>query len=223
MIVVAVPAKDLHHAKQRLAEVLSPAERAALARAMLHDVLGALTVARVDEVWIVTVDAAVKAIAATFGARVVTEDQDRGHTAAARHAQDAARRAGASVFVTVPGDVPCITPSEVDALVAATARAPAAAFAPSRSGIGTNGAALAPPDVVPLRFGEPSFEDHVAAARTAGLVPTVLHLPGLALDIDGPDDLAALRHDERQTEAGRLVRAWALEGRLVGHGAGERR
>src|SRR5262245_66212687 len=54
MIVVAVPVKDLVNAKQRLIGALSPAERMALARAMLHDVLRALVAAPVDARWVVT-------------------------------------------------------------------------------------------------------------------------------------------------------------------------
>lgn len=215
MIVVAVPVKDLVNAKQRLVPVLSPAERTELARAMLRDVLRGVRAARVDQVWVVTRDVEVAGIAGDFGGRVLGEEANRGHTAAARHAQDAALRAGARVFVTVPGDVPCVEPSEIDALVGAAAADRAAAFVPSRSGLGTNGAALAPPDLLPLRFGEPSFQDHLAAARGAGLVPRVLPLPGLGLDVDDAGDLAALLRDGARTESGRLVASWSIADRLL--------
>ncbi|MBI2216217.1 MAG: 2-phospho-L-lactate guanylyltransferase [Candidatus Rokubacteria bacterium] len=218
MIVVAVPVKDLENAKQRLVPVLSPAERAGLAHAMLCDVLRTLEGARVDEVWVVTRDPAVQVLAREHRCRVLEEDRNLGHTAAARHAQAEAKRAGADVFVTVPGDVPCLTASELDTLVAAVGSAPAAAFSASRSGVGTNGAALAPADLLPLRFGEPSFADHLAAARNAGVEPTVLALPGLGLDIDGADDLRALLAHTASTESARLLRAWAVGARLDGTG-----
>ena len=80
-------------------------------------------------------------------------------------------------------------------------RAPAAVFVPSRSGLGTNAACLAPPDAVPLRFGEPSFADHLAAARARGIEPVVLPLPGAGLDIDRPEDLDALRQAGPGTRA----------------------
>src|SRR5437879_4823489 len=54
MIVAAVPVKDLINAKQRLVPALGAAERAALAAAMLQDVLAALAAARLDRVWVVT-------------------------------------------------------------------------------------------------------------------------------------------------------------------------
>jgi 2-phospho-L-lactate guanylyltransferase len=214
VIVVAVPVKDLENAKQRLVPVLTPQERAALAHAMLCDVLRTLARARVDHVWVVTRDPAVRVLAREHGCRVLAEDRNLGHTAAARYAQGEAKRAGAKVFVTVPGDVPCLTASELDALVAAVGSAPAAAFSASRSGVGTNGAALAPADLLPLRFGEPSFADHLVAARKAGVEPAVLALPGLGLDIDDADDLRALLARTASTESARLLRTWAVGARL---------
>jgi 2-phospho-L-lactate guanylyltransferase len=208
--VLAVPVKDLVNAKQRLVPVLSPDARRALAATMLEDVLAALAAARLDEVWVVTRDAAVSEIARRFGATVVGEAENRGHTAAVAAAQARALAAGVRVFATVPGDVPCVSAAEIDALVAAADPAPAVALAPSRSGLGTNGVALAPPDAVAVRFGEPSFEGHLEAARARGLEPCRLALRGLALDVDGPDDLHALLADGPGTRSARLVAGWQV-------------
>jgi 2-phospho-L-lactate guanylyltransferase len=214
MIVVAVPVKDLVNAKQRLTALLGPAERSLLARAMVRDVLGALARSAAIETWLVTRDDEVEAIARAHGVRVLREESNRGHTAAVASAQREAERAGAAVFVTVPGDVPCVRPGEIDALAALALTDPSAAvFVASRSGLGTNGAALAPPGVMPLTFGEPSFANHLATARRRGLVPRVLALPGLALDVDTPDDIAALLADTADTESRALVRSWRLDER----------
>jgi len=204
MIVAAVPVKDLVNAKQRLVPALGAEQRAALAAAMLQDVLTALSAAALDRVWVVTRDPAVIALARARGAEPLIETDNRGHTAAVAHAQAHAARIGAHVFVTIPGDVPCVTAEEIRRLgEAAGPRAPA--FAPSRSGLGTNGVALAPPDTMPLRFGEPSFDNHLTAARALGLAPRVLSLPGMALDVDAPDDLAALLAAPVPTISARLV------------------
>ncbi len=211
---VAVPVKDLVNAKQRLLHVLAPTERADLARAMLRDVLRALIAAGLDVLWVVTRDAAVTAIARSLGAEVLGEAVNAGHTAAVAHAQAHAARRGLRVFATIPGDVPCVTPDEIRALVAAAAAAPSAVFAPSRSGLGTNGVALSPPAVMPLTFGEPSFENHLSAARRRGLVPQVLDLPRLGLDVDARDDLRALLAEGPDTESGRLLAAWSMADRL---------
>jgi len=215
MIVAAVPVKGLGQAKQRLAGVLGGAERVALARAMLVDVLRAVTAAGLDAVWVVTRDPEAAAVARGLGAEPLAEDADRGHTSAVAFAQRVAIERGARTFVTVPGDVPCVTAAEVAALAAAAPAPAAVVFAPSRSGRGTNGVALSPPDAMPLTFGEPSFDAHVAAAGARGLAPRVLRLSGLALDVDDAGDLRALAETGPRTESGRLATAW-LERGLAG-------
>ena len=215
MNVLAVPVKDLVNAKQRLVSLLAADERRALAAAMLEDVLAALASSRIDAVWVVTRDEAVSAIAHRFGARVVCEAENRGHTAAVAAAQARAGAEGVGVFATIPGDVPCVSGREIDALVAAADVSPAVVFAASRSGLGTNGVALAPPDTLALRFGEPSFDNHVAAARARGLTPRLLELPGLALDVDDPDDLVALLAEGSATRSARLVATWNIAARLT--------
>jgi 2-phospho-L-lactate guanylyltransferase len=209
MKVVAVPVKDLANAKQRLIPVLTPVERMELARTMLDDVLTALTGAGFDALWVVTRDAEVAAIGHRFGAEILGEDVNRGHTAAVALAQSEAVRRGARLFVTVPGDVPCVTATELMALVeTAEAAAPVAVFTPSRSGRGTNGVALVPPEAMPLVFGEPSFDNHLAAARGRGLPSRVLTLRGLGLDVDDGNDLQALLAEGGATNSGRLIAAW---------------
>ena len=42
-------------------------------------------------------------------------------------------------------------------------------------------------------FGEASFARHLQSARAAGVEPVVAELASLQLDVDTPDDLAALR------------------------------
>jgi len=66
---------------------------------------------------------------------------------------------------------------------------------------------------VPLRFGEDSFFPHLAAAEACGINPTVLRLPGIALDIDTPEDLAAFARLPSPTRA-RAVLGGAIGGQL---------
>jgi coenzyme F420-0:L-glutamate ligase/coenzyme F420-1:gamma-L-glutamate ligase len=204
--VAVVPAKEFGAAKQRLARALPPEARSALARAMLEDVLEALAGAGLDRVLVVTPDADAAAVAAAHGATVVPEHEGQGHTAAVARGVAACRDLHAALMLTVPGDLPCLTPAEVRQILAACGPAPAAVFVPSRSGLGTNAACLSPPDAVPLRFGEPSFADHLAAARGLGIEPVVLSLPGAGLDVDGPEDVEALLAHGRDTRAARAVR-----------------
>ncbi|MCI0546020.1 MAG: 2-phospho-L-lactate guanylyltransferase [Candidatus Rokubacteria bacterium] len=214
--VAAVPVKDLVHAKQRLAAFLAPAERPPLVRAMLEDVLDALAAApSVDEVWVVTRDDAVQSLARARGMTCLTEPDNRGHTAAVALAQAEARQRGIGRFLTLPGDVPCVTAAEIERLVDVATPPRAVAFAPSLSGLGTNGAALAPPDVLTLRFGEPSFANHLEAARRRGLSPAVIRLPGLGLDIDTPEDLRLLLDRGQRTRAAACLTAMGISVRLA--------
>ena len=210
MIIAAGPMKDLNVAKQRLASALPLADRDQLARAMLRDVLRALGGAGFDRVWVVTREPAVETIAHALGAEPLAEAENRGHTAAVALAQAEAARRGARVFLTVPGDVPRVTAGELRELAGAAADG-MPAFVPSRSGLGTNGVALAPPDAMPLTFGEPSFERHLGTARARNLSPRVLTLPGLGLDIDTPEDLTALVAEPNTTETSTLVANWLAE------------
>jgi len=214
---IAVPVKDLVNAKQRLMPVLSPEERMELADAMLRDVLTALSAGRAGQVWVVTRDPRVARLAQDFNTGLLAETENRGHTAAVAQAQAVAARAGARVFLTVPGDTPCVTASEIVELVsAARAVDPVTVLVPSRSGLGTNGVALSPPSAMPLTFGEPSFDNHVEVARARGLGPRILRLPGLGLDIDAPEDLLALAAEAPGTRTGSLLVSWGITARLRG-------
>ena len=70
---------------------------------------------------------------------------------------------------------------------------PHVVIVPDRHGSGTNALLLAPPSVVGPSFGAGSFARHAAQARAAGATVKVSDLPSLGLDVDTPDDLAALR------------------------------
>jgi 2-phospho-L-lactate/phosphoenolpyruvate guanylyltransferase len=214
-LLAAVPVKDLVNAKQRLISFLAAEERRELARAMLNDVLEALVSALPGCVAVVTADAEVMELARRRGADCLRESANRGHTEAVAFAQQSARARGLDGFLTIPGDVPCVTAEEVSTLLAALAKQSGAAFVPSLSGFGTNAALLAPPDLMPLKFGEPSFENHLEAARGRGLNPVVLRLPGIGLDIDSPDDLRLLLGGGTSTRSAALLRTWDIPARLA--------
>ena len=62
---------------------------------------------------------------------------------------------------------------------------------------GTNALLLRPPTVLQFAFAtaRPSAAFHADHARNAGIEPAIVRRPGLARDIDTPDDLQALVSD----------------------------
>lgn len=186
-----LPVKEMEGSKQRLSPLLSPAERVGLMRVMVAEVLDVLCAARgLAGIAVVTLDAWATAEARRRGARVVTGGAREGHTGSVTAAARVLAAEGAAGVLTMPGDVPAVTVAEVEALVAAHGPAPAFTIAPAHDEMGSNGVVLSPPGAVPLRFGEDSYFPHLAAARAQGLEPRVVRLPGLAMDIDHPADLA---------------------------------
>ncbi len=201
-----VPVKELDRAKERLAPVLMPERRRALMLAMLEDVLAALAATPgLGGLAVVTVDAAACRLAARYGARIIETGARDGHSGAVAAAARILAAEGCPSMVTLPGDIPLVTPAEITQLLAAHRPAPAFTIAPSRDERGSNAIICSPPDAVPLRFGEDSFFPHLRAAEACGIRPTVLRLPGIALDVDTPEDLAALTLVPSATRAHALL------------------
>ena len=187
-----LPVKDLQDAKHRLAGVLSATERRQLFAAMLEDVLTALAAsAGLAGILVVTRDPEALRLAARYGARVLVEEENRGHTAASRLGARVLAADGAPGMVQLPADLPLLTPDDIGALLAVHGEAPAVTLSPSRDQRGTNAAVCSPPDLLPLRFGDDSFSPHLRRANALGIEPQIVRRPGLALDIDTPADLAA--------------------------------
>ncbi len=198
-----VPVKDTALAKQRLAAAVPPALRQALMLAMLEDVLAALAEAPgLAGRLLVTTDPAATRLAARYGASCMTEGAHDGHTGAVAAAARRLVGEGAAAMLTLPGDIPLVTAEEVGELLAAHRPAPSFTIAPSHDEQGSNAVLVSPPEAVPLRFGDNSFFPHLAAAEARGIAPTVLHLPGIALDIDNPADLAHFAQLGSRTRAG---------------------
>jgi 2-phospho-L-lactate guanylyltransferase len=206
-----VPVKELDQAKERLAAQLSQALRRALMLAMLEDVLTALAATPgLAGIVVVTVDPAASRLAMSFGARVVEMGARDGHTGAVAAAARLLEAEGSPGMLTVPGDIPLVTAAEITQLLAAHRPAPAFTIVPSRDEHGSNAIICSPPEAVPLRFGENSFFPHLRAAEACSIRPTVVRLPGIALDIDTPEDLAAFALQPTPTHARALLLANGL-------------
>ncbi|MGH6798422.1 MAG: NTP transferase domain-containing protein, partial [Roseiarcus sp.] len=133
-----VPVKRFDQAKQRLAGLLDGAARAALAAAMLRDVLEQFSgTAGLEGILVVTSDTEAAAIAESFGATVLTDPADSGVNDAVAHGIRKLGSLGASSAIIAPSDIPFATSAELGIVLAALGRTPVVLTPAARDG-GTN-------------------------------------------------------------------------------------
>jgi 2-phospho-L-lactate guanylyltransferase len=186
-----IPVKELDGAKQRLAGLLSPAQRRALIEVMVREVLDAVAGTReLAGIMVVTLDPVIAALATRLSARVVTDGARDGHTGSVTAGLRLLARERRGGMITLPGDIPAATSAEIDRVLAAHLAGPSFTISPAHDDLGSNAVICSPLDSVPLRFGENSYFPHLEAARRMGIEPTVIRQPGIAMDIDHPVDLA---------------------------------
>lgn len=189
-LLVVVPVRSLAGGKTRLAGVLSPAEREALVGRMLAHVLATVAASGVAAgALVVSPDPAAREAARTAGAAVLAQAPAAPglNAAIALGKQRALARGVASVLVLF-ADLPLLRPEDLRRLAANPVPV---VLAPDRHGTGTNalllrlhagGAAFAP------RFGEGSALAHRAEAAARGLPVATVATPGIAFDLDTPED-----------------------------------
>jgi 2-phospho-L-lactate/phosphoenolpyruvate guanylyltransferase len=207
---ILIPVKNLATAKQRLASVLDQTARTELAQAMLFDVLEVVKAwANRGETAIVTSDAFAIGLAEHLGFQVIRDDRNRSETDAIEMATARCEALGVESTLVIPADIPLIQVEELEAIFQA-APPEGSVLVPAADRRGTNAAWRLPAALFPLRFGNDSFQPHLAAARATDKPCMVLSLAGIALDIDRPADLRALAEAAGETRSQRLARQWDL-------------
>ena len=185
---IIVPHRGLAAAKTRLAPVLDDAEREALARRLLEQVLK-VAHASCGDVVVITPSQALEPLVGSAGARLVVQ-RGMGLNAGLDQARGEAISDQVDTLLVLHGDLPNLSTDDIAALLDAVPKPNGVAVAPDRAGQGTNGLALRPPDAIPFRFGGGSFAAHRSEAEAAGVQLVEVHRPGLAFDLDTPADLA---------------------------------
>lgn len=215
MIAALVPAKALDAAKGRLAALLSEDERRQLALAMLEDVVKALqAVPEVDLVAVISPDAEVLKTAEALGAEAIEEPPSvRGLNQALAHGLSIMSGHGPDALLVVLADVPGVKPADIrEVLEALPGRG--VVIAPS-SARGTSALALRPPDIIPFRFGEQSFQKHKREAAARRIEHAIVRNEALANDIDEPADLGRLLEHPAETATQRLLARLGIADRLA--------
>lgn len=211
---ILVPIKNTAAAKQRLASVLDQASRTKLAQAMLHDVLSALH--EWDDrpsVGIVTSDPYAIEVAREYGFEVIPDPENPGETAAIEMATQVCVERGEGSTLVIPADIPLIQAWELKEIYK-HAPAEGTVLVPAGDGRGTNAVFRRPANLFPLRFGNDSFKPHHAAAQGTGKPCAVLNLPGIAVDVDNPEDLQQLIASSGKTRSQQLSREYVRMGKM---------
>jgi 2-phospho-L-lactate guanylyltransferase len=189
-----VPVKPLDRAKSRLAGALAPEERASLVQSLLERTVGILRqVPAVTEILVVTRDPGVAGWASQTGIQVLREDRESDLNRELASATRLAQAQQAEAVLILHADLPRVTSADIEAMTASAAAPPIVVVAPDRHGRGTNALLCSPPGLIEYRFGPDSFALHCAQAQAAGARLEVCSSPGLALDLDLPEDLELLR------------------------------
>ncbi len=206
MTEIIIPIKNLSHAKQRLAEILSPGERAGLVLAMLDDLLTVITRLDNGRVWVVGNDDDVFDVARKHDSRIVREKHPAGYNPAV--ALGLANVPPGCNVAILPGDVPLATEAEIAALIAPVAsERREVRLVADRNRRGTNGLFLSSADLLQPAFGPDSFAEYRRMVRREGMNPEIVSAPGLAHDVDLPADLDVLASAERRNATLAFLRA----------------
>ncbi len=207
MRALLLPIKDLKHAKQRLAGLLTPEERCSLAQAMLADTLRAVRGVRLAEkIFVVTNYGPAVRAAKENGWEILGEEHQISESASVDWASRICAERKMTGLLRLPLDLPLVQAADVDELLAVDCAAPAVVMVPSRDGTGTNAIFRMPPALFPSHFGEGSFAKHRAEAERAGARVIIRRNARLEMDVDDEADLRALlQHDLSGTHTGQWL------------------
>lgn len=202
-----LPVKDLCNAKQRLAGVLTPEERFALAQAMLADTIRAVRgVQHAQKIFIVTNYEPAMETAAKHGWEILCEEKQISESASVDFASRLCGERGVTALLRLPLDLPLMQSADIDELLTVECAAPATVLVPSRDGTGTNAILRTPPALFPSHFGPDSFAKHRAEAEQIDAKIIVRRNERLEMDVDDETDLRALlRHDLTRTATGKWL------------------
>jgi 2-phospho-L-lactate guanylyltransferase len=216
-----VPLKDLVQAKSRLAGLLRPSERRALAQAMVEDVLGVLAGhSEISRITLVSDDPGASLLAYKYGAQYWPEHSlgTQGLNALVERASGQLLASGAAPLLVLHGDLPLLTQDDISAVLASQRELQGLIIGRDRRGTGTNLLAFGAHSMPHFCFGVDSCNRHKASARSLGLPVQILHRMGISVDIDDASDLeCAMEHLSVRPhgETARLLHNTALGARIA--------
>lgn len=200
-----IPVSRFSEAKTRLSPTLSPLERENLLKAMLMDVIGAIS-GSVDQVVVISSDKDVLNFVKDLNVFCLSEkgktDLNGALTQAVEWCSDYA-----SQVLIVPSDVPLIHPDQVQEMIELSDKWPLV-IAPAKGG-GTN-ALLCPTMDIGMKFGDWSFFEHLKEAENAGISWYIYDSFYLSLDVNTAEDLGEIMIHGFGTETRKFLKSIGL-------------
>ena len=193
-IAAIVPMKKLSDSKSRLAEVLTPQQRASLVLGMLRQVLAAIQETGIDAVWVVGGDRQIQDVAEEMCC-LWLEDLGTDLNDTLRLAFGKASEEGRAALY-LPGDLPFLKGSDIHSVLTATRRQNNITLSPARRDGGTNGILVPAGIAFTPDLGPKSFSRHLAKAGEMGISVAFCYSTGLGMDLDSPEDLETYQHIE---------------------------
>ena len=195
MVQALVPLKDLVQAKTRLAGLLRPSERRALAQAMVEDVLSVLCLhPALQRVTLLSDDPGAGMLAQKYGA-VFMPETSLGCTGLNRVVSAAAGQLlqdSAQELLVLHGDLPLLGADDITAVLAQRHSQGGLVVGCDRHRRGSNLLAFDRRSVPTFCFGIDSCQRHQQAASELGIHSSVIQRSGIALDVDEALDMALL-------------------------------
>jgi len=196
-----LPLKIFVQAKQRLAGSITASERWALFHAMVEDVIEVLaSYPRFEQVVLVSDDPAAHSLAEHYGV-VCWPERDFGeqglNAVVGAALANIHRIAPHRNVMVVHGDLPLLSHSELDTVLNAHTEllnegASGFSIVTDYYRRGSNILVCHPARMPVLAYGQDSCEQHARQAQRLGIATQILHLPGIAQDIDTRSDLLRL-------------------------------
>jgi 2-phospho-L-lactate guanylyltransferase len=187
-----LPLKDLVQAKTRLAGLLRPSERRALAQAMAEDVLSVLAGhPEIVRVTLVSDDPGGELLARKYGADCWPERSlgCSGLNALMQCASERLLGNEQAPLIVLHADLPLLASGDITEVLSLQKAKGGLVIGSDRQGRGTNLLAFDASAVPNFSFGVDSCDAHISGARKAGIPVTLCRRPGVFADVDDPADL----------------------------------
>ncbi len=212
---IVLPIKDPMKAKERLAALLTPDQRRALALMLIEQTFSFFKdFTSIAHILVVTDSERVAGRAEEEGFSVLREEASEGETAAVEKATAWSGAQGFRSQVVIPGDMAGLDAAEIRDLLTRERPDPSVILCPATGDDGTNAILTTPPDVLRFRFGDRSFPDYMAQAREKGVPCSVVRLDSLVLDLDTPDDVRAFMQNGQNDTLKKVLEEWDIPRKL---------